>query len=64
MNKTPITTAWAIVDARTSKLMVFDGRTPTYWLRRVAQDYAKDYGCTTAGPAADVRIRRCEVRIL
>jgi hypothetical protein len=61
--KIPLT-VWAIVDARTSKLMVFDCHVPIYWLRRAAQADANDHGCTTVGPAADVRIRRCEVRIV
>ena len=56
--------AWVIVDARTGKMVVFDGHCPIYWRRRVARKDANDHGLTWHGPGADVRIQRCVIKAL
>jgi hypothetical protein len=53
---------WAIVDDVDQKLIVFDGRTPIYWHRKVAVDEARERGFTTSGDKPDVRICRVQVR--
>ena len=35
--------AWAIIENRGSKLALFSGEVPIYWLRKVAQDRADQF---------------------
>lgn len=53
---------WAIVDDTYGKLVLFDHRTPIYWLRRIAIKEAEEHGFTTTGKKRDVRICRVIVR--
>jgi len=53
---------WAIVDAKSGDLMLFDGRMPIYWLRRVAVMVAKEHGFTADGSDRDARICKVSIR--
>ena len=56
--------AWVILDAKTNKMLIFEGQCLVYWRRRVAQDAANDYGLTWHGPDSDARIQRCVIKAL
>lgn len=52
---------WAIVDAKTGKLILFDARNPIYWRRNIATKVAQERGEVTNGQRATVRV--CAVEI-
>lgn len=55
---------WAIVHARSGKLLLFDGRCPMYWSRTVATQHAIERGLVVHGPTAKAKIVRVAVQHL
>ncbi len=53
---------WAIVDAVTGKLVLFDARVPVFWNRRVAKNTATEHGWARDGGKAPIRICRVSLR--
>lgn len=54
---------WAIVHARSGKLLLFDGRCPIYWSRTVATQQAIERGLVVRGPTATATIVRVAVAV-
>lgn len=53
---------WAIVDAETGKLLLFDAREPIYWRRKIAVSAANERGYTTSGMDATARVCAVEIK--
>jgi len=52
---------WAICE-RNGSLMLFDGRVPVYWLRKVAEAEAKERGFEPSGAGKDCTIQRVSIQ--
>jgi hypothetical protein len=56
-------TQWAIIDARTGKLVLFSGQCPVFWLRKVAKRYLTEHATQYEARAVFKVVKVCVTRL-